>query len=244
MKKFIQFLLQKILGFKTYLFLFAIVKSIQIKYDKKESDFIFLFNFIKKDSNVLDIGANVGIMTSNLARHNPLGIVYAFEPINENFDTLKKVIRFFKLKNVQFFNFALGDESKEIEMVLPIVDNVKMQGLSHVIDSEIVEFNEGEKYKVKQERTDELQILRNIKIDAIKIDVENFEYKVFLGARETIIKNKPIIYCELWDNENRKQCFDFFLQINYQIKIVKNNKLIDFNNDVHKTQNFYFIPIS
>ena len=45
------------------------------------------------------------------------------------------------------------------------------------------------------------------KIGAIKMDVENFEYFVLEGGKELIKKHKPIIYTELWENQNREKCF-------------------------------------
>ncbi len=35
----------------------------------------------------------------------------------------------------------------------------------------------------------------------LKIDVEGFEYKVLLGAKQFIKKNRPIIILEMWTKE-------------------------------------------
>ena len=68
------------------------------------------------------------------------------------------------------------------------------------------EWNEGEECKVPIDRLDTL--LPNTKIQGIKMDVENFEYFVLKGGLKIIQRDQPIIYTELWDNENRTQCFD------------------------------------
>jgi hypothetical protein len=83
---------------------------------------------------------------------------------------------------------------------------------------------------------------KNLKITAIKLDVENFEAFVLSGAKSIIEKHKPIIYTELWENQNRENCFDFVKQFNYSIKFLQNGMLIDFDPQQHKTQNFFFIP--
>jgi FkbM family methyltransferase len=93
-------------------------------------------------------------------------------------------------------------------MVLPVMKGAHMQGLAHMISNDITQFNEGERICVLQRKIDDLEMLQGIKIDAIKIDVENFEYPVFKGEEQLLKHNKPIIYCELWDNENRMRCFD------------------------------------
>lgn len=241
MKKFIQAVLQRILGFRTYLFLFSLYKSKTIVYDRNEGDFGHFLSLLKPDSNVLDIGANIGIMTTNLAQKAIQGKVFAFEPVPDNITTLKRVIRFHKLHNVHLFECALGNEQKQTEMVLPVVSAVKMQGLAHVIDKSITEFNSGIRFTVPQYRIDDMKELRETPIHAIKIDVENFEYQVFLGAQQVIEQNKPVIYCELWDNNNRKQCFELMRQWGYQIYVLNHKTLVEFDPGQHQTQNFFFL---
>lgn len=242
MKKLIQAILQRILGFRNYLFLFSLYKAKTITTDKAEGDFSHFLSFIKPNSNVLDIGANIGIMTVNLARKANKGKVFAFEPIPDNISTLKRVIRFHKLQNVQLFECALGNEQKQTEMVLPVVSAVKMQGLAHVVDQSITEFNEGITFKVPQYRLDDMPELKNVAIDAVKIDVENFEYQVFMGAKSLLMRHKPVIYCELWDNENRRQCFGLMNELRYRIYILHHKQLVPFDNTAHRTQNFFFLP--
>ncbi|MEW6702255.1 MAG: hypothetical protein AB1298_06005, partial [Bacteroidota bacterium] len=68
MKNKIKCVLQKLLGFRGYLFVFSIFKIFTLKYDKKEGVFLELLNHLSNDSIVLDIGANIGIMTVLLAK--------------------------------------------------------------------------------------------------------------------------------------------------------------------------------
>jgi FkbM family methyltransferase len=241
LKKFIQAILQRVFGFRNYLFLFSLYKAKTISRDANEGDFSYFLSVIKPSSNVLDIGANIGIMTSNLASKANQGKVFAFEPIPDNIDTLKRIIRFRKLSNVQLFEYALGNETKQTQMVLPVVSAVKMQGLAHIIDKSITEFNDGITFSVPQYRLDDIPELQHIQIDAIKIDVENFEHQVFLGAKQLILKNKPIIYCELWDNQNRKNCFELMNELGYSIFVLQQNVLAPFEAGLHKTQNFFFV---
>ncbi|MES2780807.1 MAG: FkbM family methyltransferase [Bacteroidota bacterium] len=242
MKKLIQAILQRILGFRNYLFVFSLYKSKTITHDRNEGDFSHFLSLIKPNAVVLDIGANIGIMTSNLAQKVTQGKVYAFEPMPDNVITLKRVLSFYRLTNVTLFECALGNEAKETQMVLPVVQAVKMQGLAHVIDKSITEFNEGITFSVPQYRLDDIPELQDTPVHAIKIDVENFEYQVFLGAQQLIRTFKPIIYCELWDNENRKQCFALMQQLEYQTYVLIHNTLVLFDNTQHKTQNFFFLP--
>lgn len=244
MKNTVKYILHKVLGFKNYLFVFSLFKIYTLKRDKNEKDFFQFLSLIPRNTSVLDIGANIGIMTVHLARSIGNVTVYSFEPIPGNINTFKRIVNYFKLKNVQLFEIALGATDGEVEMVMPVVNSVRMQGLSHVVHSSIKENNEGECFKVPLRALDNMEELLDApkRISAIKIDVENFEYFVLEGAKTLLAKNKPIVYAELWENENREKCFDLFQRLNYSTFIVLNNKLVKFDNRKHKTQNFIFLP--
>jgi FkbM family methyltransferase len=244
MKSFIKKFLQTLLGFDTYLFLFSIFTIKTLRWNKNEGDFLHFLSIIPHHGTILDIGANIGIMTVHLGRRFPSKVIHAFEPMPDNLKALRRIIRYFHLNNVRIHEYALGDKPGELEMIMPVVDHVKMQGLSHMVHESIDTFNDGEKEMVQVKTLDEIEpeISKSGEITAIKMDVENFEYFVLLGAKEMIKKHKPIIYTELWENKNRKMCFDFILNMNYSIRVIENKKLVDFDEGRHKTQNFFFIP--
>lgn len=242
MKNLLKNILQRILGFENYLFLFSLFKIKTLESDKKENDFFFFLSLISENDIILDIGANIGIMTVYLARRAGKGMVYAFEPIPDNVKILNKIVSHFNLKNVSTNPIALGDKNGKIEMVMPVIGSVKMQGLSHVVHPSINEFNEGNKFSVEMKTLDEFFSRENSpKISAIKIDVENFEFFVLKGGEQVIKKCRPLIYIELWDNDNRKKCFDFFEKAGYTVKIVENGKLEKFDPSRHKKQNFVVV---
>ena len=238
----IQYLLQRILGLKTYLNLFSWYKIKTLHSDKGENDFFHFIKMIPEGSNVLDIGANIGIMSYYLSKRVDAGEVFAFEPMPQNLATLKWIKKRFNLSNITISDLALGNENGSIDMVMPVVDNVKKQGLSHVLSDDIKDFNEGDTFTTSISKLDDIDFLKDIELSAIKIDVENFEYHVFLGAAETLKKNKPIIYCELWDNDNRYKCFEYMKSIGYTIQFKQGDELIHFDAKNHTTQNFFFVP--
>lgn len=244
MKKTVQYILHKLLGFKNYLFVFSLFKIKTLKSDKNEKDFFQFLSLIPPDSVVLDIGANIGIMTVHIAQRIKNVTVFSFEPMPNNIEAFKRIINYFKLKNVRLFEIALGNTEGEAEMVMPVISNVRMQGLSHVVHDTIPENNDGERFKVPLKMLDKMPeiISADKRISAIKIDVENFEFFVLDGAKQMLQKHKPIVYAELWENENREKCFNLFLQLNYQPFVVLNNTMVNFDITQHKTQNFIFKP--
>lgn len=240
MKKRIQKILQRSLGFRNYLFLFSRFKIRTLKWDNNEKDFFFFLEQLPKDARVLDIGANIGIMTWHLSKRCSKGKVHAVEPIAENIETLKRVIRRFRLSNVSLHPIALGEQAGALTMVMPEMKDVRMQGLSHVVAPEEKDQYKGTFYEVPVQRLDDTDFSQQ-KIHAIKIDVENFEYSVFKGGIEMLRRDRPLIYCELWDNENREQVFQLLgSELGYRIQVLVNGKLELFDPQKHKGQNFFF----
>jgi FkbM family methyltransferase len=244
MKNSAKLYLQKFLGFSNYLFIFSIFKILTLRWDKKENDFLYFLKLIPEDGIVLDIGANIGIMSIPLSKRVPKGMVYAFEPMPDNYLALQKVIQLFKVENIYVYRCALGDENKTIEMILPVQDSIKNQGLTHVVHDSLTEFNEGIKFSTLQRTLDSVANEIKIPFHAIKIDVENFEYFVFKGGMESLEKYRPIIYCELWDDEKRESCFEIMKELGYRTMVFKGKKLILFDKTIHDHQNFFFIPVN
>jgi len=246
MKKALQAFLQRILGFERYLYVFSRFKIATLKWDgqDREGDFFQFLSLLDAKMVVLDIGANIGIMTALIARTCPDGKVFAFEPVPENVRTLNKVVNHFGYSHVKVHPIALGPDHGEVQMAMPVLQGVKMQGLTHVQHQEIEGYEaDAVGYKVPQLPLDEVEDWREMKVGAIKMDVENYEQFVLQGALTLLDRDKPLIYCELWDNENRQKCFELLEGIGYQIKVVQDGKLVRFIPETHPNHNFFFFPV-
>jgi len=243
LKTLIKFILQRTIGFKNYLYIFSLFIIRKLSRDNNEKDFIHFLNLLPEKGVVLDIGANLGVMSYYLAKEFPDREVFAFEPIPYNFQNLEKIAKKFKLQNLKPFQLALGNENGAIEMILPVKNSVRFHGLAHVKNDDIQESTEGITFNCPIQRLDDFQNLQNIKskITGIKIDVENFEYYVLKGAENLLKKYMPLIYCELWDNDNRKKTMELLKNLGYQVKILEDKKLTSFVPEKHISHNFFFI---
>lgn len=244
MKTFIKYILQKILGLKTYLYVFARIVIFKLRWDKKEKDFFHFLKLFPDGGLILDLGANIGVTSYHLSKRFPKSTIFSFEPLTLNMDTLKRVKKRFNLNNIKEFQVAVGDKPGFLEMVMPVINNVPMHGLSHVIHEDNKEFNEGMKYQVPVVSLDSFDEIKQPgkRITAMKIDVENFEYFVLKGGERIIAENQPVIYCELWENENRKKCIDFLNNLKYSAFILHKNELVLFGKTNIEKHNFFFIP--
>lgn len=194
---------------------------------------------LSPQDTVIDIGANIGIMSSLLAKKCREGQVFAIEPIPENIHALNRMLQFRKATNVEVLPVALGESSGNLEMRMPIIEGVRMQGLSHAYHPDIEGYKAPYRtYQVPLKRLDEL--LPNESIDAIKMDVENFEIHVLKGATHLIERCKPLIYMELWDNDNRKACMEFLEGKGYIAQVWEKGQLQRFDPKRHTQHNFFF----
>lgn len=242
MKNILIYILHLLFGFENYLWLFSIIKIKILRLDKRKADFLYFEKTISPTANIIVIGACTGITTIPFAKSHSKRKIFAYEPLLSNFNVLKKIITFYKLDNISIFNIGLGENQEEREFVLPVVNGIKKQGLAHIVDSTILEYNEGIINNVKLDKLDQREEIKSIEISAIKIVAENFESYIFKGAKNTILKNRPIIYCELWNNQNRKKVFSIVENFNYSIYYRKGNFLLPFNENDYLGKNFFFRP--
>ncbi len=245
MKKAIQAILQRWLGFERYLFWFCRFKLATFRWEshRKEGDFKHFLSLLSPQDNVLDLGANIGIMTVQLAWACPKGRIVAVEPVPENFRTLQRIIQHFQLGNVVLKQLALGEENGTLTMKMPVMNGVRMQGLAYVNDQRIEGYmGDTDAYEVAVKRLDDMGLLRNFPVNAIKIDVENYEQFVLKGGKMLLARDRPMIYCELWPNENRHAVFELLHSLDYDAMVLEGKALQLFRPEVHTQHNFFFLP--
>ncbi|MBX9891436.1 MAG: FkbM family methyltransferase [Chitinophagaceae bacterium] len=245
LKNWTQIILQKILGFQNYLFVFAAFTIYRIRNTKYDQEFLHFLSMVPDNGVIIDIGANIGITTIPLSKHLPNSQIAAIEPIPHNVRTLKKIIRFFGSRNVIVFPMAVGDHNGRINMITPVINHVKKQGLSHVVGAIPDEpaTQQGEEFSVPVMRLDDIKELQQLgHISAIKIDVEQFEYAVISGGLQLINRFKPMIYCELWDTPQRKIFLDFMEGIGYEVSVYEKGELVPY--DQRPALNFFLLPKS
>jgi FkbM family methyltransferase len=237
--------LRKLLGFERFTFYKALrnLKKLKIT-DKEEEDFFYFLSLLKEDFNVLDIGANVGIMTTLMARKAVNGKVFSFEPVPVTFKVLERMIKQNKLNNVKIFDMAVGNENVIVHMNMPVFDDIVSDAGSYVMQDHYY-FNNTNvvKVDVKQITVDTLGDLSGININAIKIDIENYEYFALSGASKLLLEQRPIIFSEIWyGSENQKKVFNLMTELGYSILIYEGKKLVSFDPVTHNKLNYFFIP--
>jgi len=126
MKNKVKYILQKILGFKWYLRVFALFKILIFSLDKRERDFLFFVKIIPSEGIIIDAGANIGVMSYFLSTKHSKSVVYAIEPLSENYQSINLIKLIFKLNNCVLIPKALSDEPKTLTIVIPTNGNIYM----------------------------------------------------------------------------------------------------------------------
>lgn len=164
------------------------------------------FHHIKnRKHTAIDVGGHCGFWSFYLGGN--FKKVYAFEPVKIFRECFKKNIPH---ENVELVPIALGNENGFVRM------NVELEntGATHVSNK-----TDGLN-KVELKKLDDYGFTD---IDFIKIDVEGYENQVVLGAKETLLRNKPIIIIEqkgFSDRFNETQFEAIDTLKNYGAKII------------------------
>lgn len=157
--------------------------------------------FARPGAVVLDIGANIGRFSHDLApRLGPAGRVYAFEPMPLALRRLRAMARLCRLGNLEIIEGALSDQPGEAVMHLPCKDGWRPNSqIAHLRrDGAPVDPATTLPITVRLHQLDAFCRERALeRVDLIKCDVEGFEYFVFKGAREVLARFRPAVFCEV-----------------------------------------------
>ncbi len=153
---------------------------------KGEAELKFLPQIVPRDPTAVDIGANKGVYSHLLAR--VCQSVEAFEPNPKIYRILTRTLP----RNVVAHQVALSDRVGTAELIVPLTSG----GFSNQTASlNPRKRNDGAGVVRVAQRTLDSYGFNNVGF--IKIDVEGYEPAVLAGARETIMRERPVMQVEL-----------------------------------------------
>jgi FkbM family methyltransferase len=166
----------------------------------------FIF-FSKRSQLIIDAGANIGIYSLAASYANPFANIYAFEPNPNNLDRLRRNIFINGMESkVLIQPMAIGEKDGEIDIYLPEAKIIS--DVTSVFQSHSTSFNHFKHNRISVQcvSLDSFFSKRNSRIGLLKIDVELYELYVLKGMRRIIENDRPIIFCEIFNDEiKRKQ---------------------------------------
>ena len=178
-------------------------------------------NFLEltKDKKVLfDIGSQFGSFSFPFINTSTDKQVFAFDGGTNPYLTTTQIKLINNLTNFNVFNFLIGSKNEIVKcfsedlqsLAIPGNDTRLMFSIDMIVD------------------------LFGDKPDAMKIDIEGCEYQALIGARETIISVKPIIFIEIHPKflnqyqNNINQIVEFVNSINYKVYDLNHNEVTNY----------------
>lgn len=168
------------------------------------SDQYHAAEFLKKDSIVIDAGANLGIFSILAAQIVSSGNIYAFEPVEDTYKFLRKNTE--EYPRIICQRLGLGDVCAQKDIFV----NTRSTGGSVLMDSPFYHTQCDSDMGGDVELVDIITIDDYVEghnipsVDFIKIDTEGYEAKILKGAERTIKKFKPIVAMSAYHNANDK----------------------------------------
>jgi FkbM family methyltransferase len=177
-------------------------RALSLYGEREEKEVEFVCSLIKPGDLVIDVGANIGLLTVPMAQQG--ANVLAFEPQPKMFELLEENVRQNNLSGVQLFQLGLGEVFGKA--AIPSIDYEAEGNFGGV---ELVPGNE-----VKIATLDSFNLER---CDLIKADVEGMEIDVLRGAAATIERFKPLLYLENDRIEKSAALIDFVYKLGYEM---------------------------
>ncbi|HRK61218.1 MAG TPA: FkbM family methyltransferase [Candidatus Omnitrophota bacterium] len=160
------------------------------------NQFFAMRQILKNAGTVVDIGAHIGLYTLFASKCiGPAGHIYSFEPSPRERARLEKHTHLNHLSNITVYPLALSDCRAQTEM--------KVAEYPHSGHNTLGTFayettRENSRPLIETQTLDEWAESNRIKaIDLIKIDAEGSEEKILHGARQTLLKTRPILMIEI-----------------------------------------------
>lgn len=198
--------------------------------------------YIKKDSIVLDIGANIGLHALSFSAIVTEGLVIAFEPQPKTFGILQKNIIQNSIKNIIPLNLAVAQNAEIADFF--VMDD---DAYSSLIDTGRKVLSE----KINVVCTTIDGLLGRIKVDFIKIDVEGLELDVLNSMVNLIKQCHPVIFCEIYKGKistyDPNETIAYLKNMEYKAYRVVNGRLSEFADGLEhedRYYNYFFVPLS
>jgi FkbM family methyltransferase len=159
--------------------------------------------FVNLGDTVLDIGANIGLVSLRLSKRvGPTGSVHAFEPNPAISDRLRASLDRNEITNVHVHQVALGAADSTMRLSVP-EGNAGAASFLH---------NRGQSIDVPVKRLDDFDLRPHF----AKMDVEGFEDQVLRGFSKTLREHPPgaILFEQ---NDSKGQSIPLLRDVGYRI---------------------------
>lgn len=166
----------------------------------KAIEYVRHYNLHQEPAIIVDVGAALGVTAEKFSKAFPASDVYAFEPIQSTFQSLKKNVS--GNKNIRPINKGLGKEAGQFTIHLS-----KRITSSSLLDMKKNISNEFFSDNIQQVGTEMItvstldkEIPSDKNISILKMDVQGYELEILKGGTESL-KHTSVILVEMQNHD-------------------------------------------
>lgn len=154
---------------------------------------------------ILDVGANIGNHTIYFDKYLDPKEIIVFEPLPQAYKMLLMniALNYCHRVNLDYIGLALGDKTGSCNVTTVFENNLGGTRLTPQSQSGSIQMTAGD------------LILGDRTIHLIKMDIEGMELHALHGLKNTILRNKPLMYIEV-DNQNESAFWNMMQEFGYQ----------------------------
>lgn len=185
-----------------------------------EVELSLLDRIVRKEAITVDVGANCGLYTRELARLSRC--VHAFEPSR----TMADVLRRTSAANVIIHEVALSDHEGNAELLIPQSEEGAVHGLASLEPQVALSAESCTVLNVPMARLDDMI---HDDVSFVKVDVEGHELNVLNGAVELLERSQPVFLVEAEDRHRplaTESVFEFFQERGYSGFFVEDGDIV------------------
>jgi FkbM family methyltransferase len=163
-----------------------------LEFGSNEDHFKKIVNsLVMPNSNVLDLGANIGTHSIILSKAIGTGNCYSIEPQSLIYTILQNNLMLNNCENVHTFRFAISDLDNEVLSMEPFsYSNLNINNGARRVETS--GGNSGDWVLSKK-----IDSFNFPKISFIKLDIQGSEIKALKGAKSLILKDRPVLFVEI-----------------------------------------------
>lgn len=194
-----------------------------------EVELSFLDKIVPNDAVTVDVGANCGLYTRELARLSRR--VHAFEPSRQMAD----ILRHTSAENVEVHEIALSDREGEADLLIPQGEQGSVHGLASLEPQLALSAKSCVALHVPLARLD--AVIQD-DVAFVKIDVEGHELNVLNGAVALLERSQPVFLVEAEDRHRAaatESVFEFFRSKDYRGFFIEDGDVVpvdQFDSDI------------
>lgn len=205
--------------------------------------------FFDRVSTFVDVGAHYGFYSLLAGHWNPHLQIVSFEPAPQISAALLRNIALNGLQaRIAAHQLALAAHTGLATFHMPSAEGKDCEATGTLAADSWQQRHHSPTLEVQTARFDDFERLHPMRLDLLKIDVEDFEADVLLGMERTLRRDRPFIVCEILPRPHRNERTRAIIQsLGYTAYWITSSAYVRvsrFDFDRSSSQDFLLSPVS